>query len=297
MVSKEMQNVIKILNESQASVEKERIKETRTNIERALSFKVPKDVKCERVEVRGVPAEWITTPDVEKNHVILYLHGGGYVCGSINTHRDLVARISRVSNARILIINYRLAPENKFPAALDDAITTYQWLIDVEGITPDNLIIAGDSAGGGLTIASLVYLRDKGIALPAAAICLSPWTDLELTGESFKTNLNFDPLITPENLTFDARLYLGDADYKNPLASPLYANLQGLPPLFIQVGTSEMIFDDSVRLAEHAKKVGVDVELDIWPDMIHAFQLFAKFAPEGRQAIDRIGFFAKKFLR
>jgi acetyl esterase/lipase len=269
----------------------------RNGLEQLASLqKLPEDVKCEPVDAGGVPAEWITTPGVVGRWVILYLHGGGYVGGSISTHRDLAARISRVSKARVLIIDYRLAPEHPFPAALEDAVAAYRWLVSTNGISPDNLIIAGDSAGGGLTVASLVKLRDEGIALPAAAICLSPWTDLGCTGESMKTKAKSDPFITPRDGEFMANLYLKGADPCNPLASPLYADLQGLPPILILVGTSEILLDDSVRLANRAKATGVDVKLDIWKDMIHVFPAFAAVAPEGRQAIERIGEFIQKFF-
>lgn len=298
MVSKEMENIIGILKEFQASTEEISVELTRSALDEMTSMvSIPKDVKCEPVDAGGVPAEWITTPGVVNDHVILYLHGGGYIAGSIKTHRDLAARISRVSKARVLIIDYRLAPEHIFPAALEDATAAYRWLISTEKITPNNLIVAGDSAGGGLTIACLLKLREMGVTLPAAAVCLSPWTDLANTGGSIKNKAKIDPFVTPEDLEFDAKQYLGEADPRNPLASPLYANLQGLPPLLIQVGGREILLDDSVRLAERAKAVGVDVKLDIWEDMIHVWQAFAAFAPESRDGINQIGEFIQKFFK
>ncbi|MFB0563609.1 MAG: alpha/beta hydrolase [Candidatus Lokiarchaeia archaeon] len=298
MVSKEMERLIKVLREYQASQTEPSVEGLRDGLNQLASMaRLPEDVKCEPVDAGGVPAEWITTPDVVSQCVILYLHGGGYVGGSISTHRDIVVRISRVSKARILIIDYRLAPEHPFPAGLEDAVAAYRWLVSTEGIKPDNLIVAGDSAGGGLTIACLVKLRDEGVALPAAAVCLSPWTDLAGTGESVKSKAEIDPFITPEGGEFMANLYLKDMDPRNPLASPLYANLQGLPPMFIQVGTSEILLDDSVRLADRAKAVGIDVKLDIWEDMIHVFAAFAGLIPEGRQAIERIGEFIQKVFK
>ncbi|MEM3594045.1 MAG: alpha/beta hydrolase [Candidatus Jordarchaeaceae archaeon] len=238
MVSKEMEILIKQLRKFQESQKEPSVEGSRNGLEQLASLqKIPKDVRCEPVNAGGVPAEWITTPGVINQHVILYLHGGGYVSGSIRTHRDLAARISRVSNSRVLIIDYRLAPENPFPAAVEDAVAAYRWLIFTERIIPNNLIIAGDSAGGGLTIATLVWLRDEEVALPAAAICLSPWLDLACTGESMKSKAKSDPFITPEACKFMAEKYLNGADPYNPLASPLYANLHGLPPIFIIVGT------------------------------------------------------------
>jgi len=169
-------------------------------------------------------------------------------------------------------------------------------LINSEGYNPKNLIIAGDSAGGGPTLATLVKLRDQGIPLPAAAICLSPWTDLASTGDSMKLKLHEDPFVSPDGLMFDARLYLGKTDPKNPLASPLYADLKGLPQFCIQVGSAEILLDDATRLAKRAREAGVEVQLDIWEDMIHVFQAFAVMAPEGTESINKIGEFIKKFF-
>ena len=295
MVSKGMERVINLLKQFQDATAEPSVKATRDGLNQLAAMgKLADDVNCIPIDVGGVPAEWITTPDVISNHVILYLHGGGYIAGSIATHRDLVGRISRAAKARILIIDYRLAPEHPFPAALDDAVKAYQWLVSNEKIDPKNIIIGGDSAGGGLAISILVKLREKGIGLPIAAFCLSPWTDLAGTGETIKTKAELDPFVTPKDGEFMAKLYLKETDPKNYLASPLYADLEGLPPLYIQVGTSEILLDDSLRLAEKAKKAGVDVELDVWEDMIHVFAAFASWAPEGQQAIEKIGKFIQK---
>jgi monoterpene epsilon-lactone hydrolase len=293
-----MENIIEMLKEFQASTKEMSVELMRSDLDEMASMvTIPEDVRCEPVDAGGVPAEWITTTGVVNNRVILYLHGGGYVAGSIKTHRDLAARISRVSKARVLIINYRLAPEHIFPAAIEDATAAYRWLISTEKITPNNLIVAGDSAGGGLTIACLLKLREMRVALPAAAICLSPWTDLANTGESLKNKAKIDPFVTPEELEFDAKQYLGDEDPRNPLASPLYANLQGLPPSLIHVGGREILLDDSVRFAERAKAAGVDVKLEIWKDMVHVWHAFAAFAPESREGIKQIGKFIQKFFK
>lgn len=297
MVSKEMENVISMLKGFQESVKDINIPTIRAGMDQlAMLGKLPKDVKCKPVIAGSVPAEWITTPNTESQKVILYLHGGGYVAGSIASYRDLVARISRLTKARILILEYRLAPEYPFPNALEDAVAAYNWLISVEKIDPNNLIIAGDSAGGGLTLATLIKLHDEEVSLPIAAVCLSPWTDLAGTGESLKTKVEVDPFISPEMFEISARNYLGTTDPKNPLASPLYADLHGLPPLLIQVGTSEVLLDDSVRFAERAKAAGVDVRLEIWKDMIHIFAIFAVFAPESRHGIEQISEFIQKFF-
>lgn len=256
-------------------------------------FPVSPDVRLEPVSADGVPAEWIAAPEATADRVIFYLHGGGYTLGSINTHREMVSRLSRAAGARALAINYRLAPEHPFPAAVEDSTAAYRWLLG-NGVNPGRMVIAGDSAGGGLTIATLVALRDAGVPLPAAAVCLSPWVDLEGLGESMRTKAAVDPMIPAEMIAEGGKAYLGGADPRTPLAAPLYADLTGLPPLLLQVGTSEVLLDDSTRLAERARAVGVDVTLEPWDDMIHVWQIFAAMLPEGQQAIDRIGEFVRK---
>ncbi len=293
-----MENVIKILLNNRAKDIEKRVEDSRKGLEDlATLVKVAKDVKIEHIDVKGMPSAWISTSETVDQYVILYLHGGGYMEGSIKTHQELASRISRVAKARVLLIEYRLAPENVFPAALEDAVSAYQWLIDNKGINPNNIIIAGDSAGGGLTLATLVKLRDTGITLPAAAVCISPWTDLAITGESVKTKAKVDPFVAYYDLYFDAYLYLGNEDPQNPLVSPLYADLKGLPPIFIQVGTAEVLLDDSVRFANRAKEVGIEVILDIWEDAPHVFQSAAALGvPESQQAIDKIGEFIQRFF-
>jgi len=256
-------------------------------------FQPGEDVRCQTVDAGGVPAEWITTPEAAAERAIYYLHGGGYVMGSINTHREMISRIARAAGARVLAIDYRLAPENPFPAAVEDCTAAYRWLLST-GADPARLVIAGDSAGGGLTVATLVALKDAGEPLPAAAVCLSPWVDLELLGESMTTKAEVDPLVQRDVGVQWTKAYLGDAHPRTPLATPLYADLTGLPPLLIQVGTEESLLDDAKRLAERAKSAGVDVALEVWDDMIHVWQFFASMLPEGQQAIDRIGEFIRK---
>jgi acetyl esterase/lipase len=253
---------------------------------------LPPDVLAEPVTVDGVPAEWVSTPDADADHVVLYVHGGAYVIGSVNTHRDLAGRISRVARARVLNVDYRLAPEHPHPAAVEDATTAYRWLLR-DGYEAADLAIAGDSAGGGLTVATLVALRDAGDPLPAAGVCLSPWVDLEGVGESMTTKAGVDPMVQKEHLVRMAKFYLGEHHPRTPLAAPLYADLSGLPPLLVQVGTAETLLDDSNRLAERARKAGVEVTLEHWEDMIHVFQVFAAFLPEAQEAIDKIGAFLR----
>jgi monoterpene epsilon-lactone hydrolase len=256
-------------------------------------FPVPPDVRREPVDAGGVPAEWIVAPGATDDRVIFYLHGGGYVIGSSNTHREMISRLSRAAGAKALAINYRLAPEHPHPAAVEDATAAYRWLL-ASGADPARIVIAGDSAGGGLTVATLVALRDAGVPLPAAAVCISPWVDLEGVGESMATKAQVDPIVQRDGLVEMAKAYLGNADPRTPLAAPLYADLTGLPPLLIHVGTSEMLLDDSTRLAERARSAGVDVVLEPWDEMIHVWHLFAAMLPEGQQAIDRVGEFIRK---
>jgi acetyl esterase/lipase len=250
------------------------------------------DVKCERLSAGGVDAEWITAPGAAADRAVLYLHGGGYVMGSINTHRDMIGRLSRAAQARVLALNYRLAPEHPFPAAVEDALAGYRYLLD-QGLQPARMAVAGDSAGGGLTLATLVAARDAGIRLPAAAVCLSPWVDFEGLGESMKTRLHVDPIASPDGTRLLAQAYLAGKDPRTPLAAPLYADFKGLPPLLIQVGDHETLLDDSNRVAARARAAGVKVTLEVWPEMIHVWQLFATFLPEAQEAIEVIG----KFIR
>jgi acetyl esterase/lipase len=202
----------------------------------------------------------------------------------------MTGRLSKAAGSRVLSLNYRMAPEHPFPAAVDDAVAAYKWLLD-QGIKPTNIAIAGDSAVGGLALATLVAIRDAGHPVPAAGVGISPWVDMEGTGETMTTRAAVDPVVQKEGLLGMAKLYLGDADPKNPLAAPLHANLAGLPPLLIQVGDHETLLDDSNRIAERARKAGVDVTLKVWDEMPHVWHLFAPILPEGQQAIDEIGAF------
>ncbi len=252
-------------------------------------------VKRTAVSAGGVEAEWLDAPGARADRVVLYLHGGGYVLGSVNSHRDMIARLSAAASVRALGLNYRLAPESPFPAAVDDAVAAYRWLLE-QGIAPGRVAIAGDSAGGGLTAATLLAIRDRALPRPAAGVLLSPWVDLEGTGESMNGGVADDPMVRKELVAAMAPPYLAGADPKTPLASPLHADLRGLPPLLIQVGRREVLLDDSLRLAQKAQRAGVDVTLEVWPGMIHVWQIFASELEEGRDAIERIGVFVKKHL-
>lgn len=288
MASPELQTVVQMLR-SQPLLELPTLADLRAGFEQmALAFPVAADVKRTAVTAGSVPAEWIAAPGARDDRVVLYLHGGGYVIGSINTHREMTSRLSRAAAARCLLIDYRLAPENPFPAAVDDATAAYRWLV-AQGIEPRRIVVAGDSAGGGLTVATLLSLRDAKVPLPAAGVCLSPWVDLEGIGESMTTKAALDPMVQKDGLVKMAAAYLGAASPRTPLAAPLYADLSGLPPLLILVGSAETLLDDAVRLADRAKKAGVDATLEVAEDMIHVWQLFAAMLPEGRESIERIG--------
>jgi len=266
--------------------------EKKRNELEALSrkFKPTINLQCITVVANSVLAEWVVPPGVFTERVIFYLHGGAYNRGSINSHRTLVANIANAGQSRALIIDYRLAPEEQFPAAVEDAMTAYRWLI-ANNIAPDQIVVAGDSAGGGLALALLVALRDSGEPLPAAAVCLSPWTDLAAAGESWSTKAKAELVLDPGEVLKSAKLYLGNADPRTPLASPLYADLGGLPPLLIHVGTDEILLSDSTRLAVQAKAAGVNVTLEVWEGMMHVWHFVAGILPEGRQAIEGIGEF------
>ncbi len=272
------------------------VQEQRIALEGFARFSfLPRKTRVEPLFVGGVAAEWISVGSIYEECAILYLHGGAYNIGSLNTHRDLAARISKASNVATLLIAYRLAPEYAHPAAVDDVVMAYHWLID-RGYRPQNIIIAGESSGGGLAVASLVSLRDLGAPLPAAVVCLSPWTDLKMTGESLKTKVNADPFLTTEWLQFMAGHYVADCESRDPLISPIYADLHTLPPMLIQVGSDEILLSDSIRLAERASESGIDTTIDIWPDMWHVWHFFAGQVPEGYQAVRDVGKFINKHL-
>lgn len=254
----------------------------------ALQQPLPTDVIINPIVIGDMHAEWVCTAPLIPQQIVLWLHGGGFFAGSCRTHRDLAARIARASGARLLLPDYRLAPEHPFPAALDDAMNAYAWLRR-QGIAPEQIIIGGDSAGGGLTLALLLRLRDTGQALPAGAALLSPWLDLALTGATLTSHATRDPLCSAEGLQLAAHLYLGSANPRDPNASPLYGQLAGLPPLFIQVGGDEILLDDSQRLACSAQEADVPVVLEIWDGMWHVWHGWAAELPEARQAIERLG--------
>jgi monoterpene epsilon-lactone hydrolase len=293
MASKELQAIIDVFR-SRPVLGEFSIEELRAQMEAdSTQFPLAPDVRCQPVAAGGVPAEWVTTPESVEERVIYYLHGGGYVAGSITTHREMASRLARAAKARVLLIDYQLAPEHPFPAAVEDAVAGYRWLLS-SGVKPTRVAIAGESAGGGLSVATLVALRDALEPLPAAAVAVSPWVDMQAVGESMVSRAAVDPLLQRDMLLEMARNYLGNAEPRTPLASPIHADLAGLPPLLIQVGTAEVLYDDATRLTERAESAGVEVVLEPWEDMIHMWPAFAAMLPEGQQAIDRIGEFVQK---
>jgi acetyl esterase/lipase len=292
MASEEINRVRDLLAAFPAMKDKS-IQEVRAQMEEWVgSFPLPEGVSVEAVDAGGVPGEWVRVPGARDDAVFLYLHGGGYVLGSPATGRHLAAAFSEATAASILSLDYRLAPEHPFPAAVDDGAAGYRWLVN-QGIPPERIAVGGDSAGGGLTVSTLLALRDAGDPLPAAGICISPWADLTCSADSYKTKSGADPIITHEDILWMASLYLGDQDPKTPLISPVFADHKGLPPLLIQVGSEEMLLDDSVELDRRAREAGVDSTLEVWDDMIHVWHLFFQMLKEGRDAISRIGEYFK----
>ena len=273
------------------------VEESREGFERlAAQMGVGTNTTIREVDANGVPGELVTAEGSSDDTVTLYLHGGGYVIGSPRTHRELARRLSVETGGTVLVIDYRLAPENPFPAAVEDAVSSYRWLLE-HGHDPAALSIAGDSAGGGLTVATLVSLKDQGIPLPSCGVALSPWVDMEGIGESMSSRAGVDPMVQRNGLVSMAQTYLNGADPKSPLAAPIYADLSELPPLLIQVGMRETLYDDAVRLACHSAKAGLTVTFEPWDEMIHVWHLFAPLLDEGQQAIERIGAFIKDSTR
>lgn len=245
------------------------------------------------VLMNGVPAEQVGAPSAEKDRAVLYLHGGGYAFGSPRSHRDLADHLSDAARAQVYTLDYRLAPEHPFPAAVDDATMAYRWLL-AQGYKPGRIAISGDSAGGGLCFATLLSLKNQGLPMPACAALLSPWVDLENSGETMLSKDAEDPIVHKPMVDQLARMYLPDGSLREPLASPLYGDLRGLPPLLIQAGSRETLLDDSRRIAERARSQGVEVQLDIWQGQIHVWQIFASRLDEGVEAIAKLGDFIRR---
>jgi epsilon-lactone hydrolase len=266
------------------------VKERRNMEIVAKMFRLSASLQVSAVTANGVPAEWIAPVGLATERVAFYVHGGGFYSGSLAGARSVAGNIALTGKARVLTIDYRLAPEHPFPAALDDTRTAYEWLL-ASGVSPDAIVLVGDSAGGTLVLALLVQLRDQGKPLPRGAVCLSPATDLTLSGPTWTLNARNDLLLDSEKIRAAIDLYLHGTDPRIPLASPLFADLSALPPLLILVGSDERLLSDASRLAAKAQAAGVTVTLEVWDRMQHGWHITAAFLPEGRQAIARIGEF------
>jgi epsilon-lactone hydrolase len=257
-----------------------------------LIGRAPKTVKVEKIDIDGIQAEWLTPLDANHEQVILYFHGGGYVTGSIETYRMMCGLLANYTGVKVLIPNYRLAPENPYPAALDDALKVYRWLL-AQGYSSANIIVAGDSAGGGLSLATVLALRDKNESPPAAVVCLSPWADLTLKNETHTTKAKAEAVLRTDVLREWALCYTDDTNLDNSLVSPIYADFHGFPPLLIQVGSDEILLGDSILLVERAKADGAQVELKIWDGMFHVWHVLGDLIPESKMAFEEIGQFVR----
>jgi acetyl esterase/lipase len=255
---------------------------------------IPKKIKFKRFRAGNVESEWVDSSDTDNHKILFHLFGGGYIMGNLDSRRWIASLYVKNTNLRCLNVGYRLAPEHAYPAALDDSIITYKWLIAHEFV-PEDIIICGESAGGGLTLATLLKIRELGLAMPAAAVMISPWVDLEGSGESLRTNYKYEPIIA-EFSKLMAILYARKNSKKNPYISPIYANLEGLPPLLFQAGGIEVIRDEVVSCAEQAKNSGVDVTLEVYENMTHVFQRFGDKLEESVDAWNKIGKFVEKHI-
>ena len=287
---------IKIATNRLIGLEEKSMDERRSMLDSAARkwSKLPENCRVEPFQVEGMYAEWIMNNRSLADKVILYLHGGAYEYCSANTHRSLAARIMNEAGIRVLLPEYRLAPEHPFPAAIEDTVRIYRWLLN-QGYSSENIIFAGDSSGGGLSVATTLLLRDQNEPLPAAVVCLSPWVDLTSSGESYKKNRDSDPYLKYDGVKEAAKLYAGDEPLNHRLISPVFDDFSGFPPLFIQVGSSEILLSDAEMLAQQAKRAGVQVSLKIWEGMWHVWQISWRL-PEAKQAISEIGTFVKKIF-
>jgi len=288
MHPKGIQAVRQILASSSAQ-EGQSVEQMRAGLDAMASvFPLAKDMIVEKLTVEGRDAEWLSVPNSNPNRTILYLHGGAFIAGNIDSHRPLATELAREASARVLLIDYRLAPEYPFPQGINDCVQSYRWLL-AQGVAPENLAIVGDSAGGGLALSTLIELRDAKLPLPATAALISPWTDLSLSSPTHASKADIDPISSKGALEVITSLYLGDTPATHPLASPIFADLTGLPPLLIQVGTDEILLGDSQIIADRAGQQGVSAELEVWSEMVHVWHAFFPMLPEARQALEGIG--------
>lgn len=261
-----------------------------------LVLPVPKEAEIFEVHAGEVPCEWVICGDkLHQNRVFIYLHGGGYFFGSPRSHRTLTWRISQAGHMKVLAVDYRQPPDWEYPAPIFDVVRVYRWLLE-KGYEPHNLFIGGDSAGGNLTLVSLLKFRELGLPMPAGAVCISPWADLTASGESLHHNEKNEPMIPVNMLRFLSRIYAGEHAAENPLLSPVFGDFSGFPPLLVQVGSTEILLSDAQRVAEAARRANVPVQLSIYPEMMHVFQAAAYYIPEGKEAVREIGRFIHKHV-
>lgn len=257
---------------------------------------LPETIQVETVEADGIQAEWLTPHNANPAHVILFFHGGGYVTGSIADHRMMCGLLAEAANTKVLVPEYRLAPEHPFPAAVDDALKVYHWLLK-QGFSSEKIILAGDSAGGGLSLAAALALKEKGESLPAAILCLSPWADLTLKGDSHTTRAKAEVILKTETLREWSLCYTDEANLSNPLVSPVFGDFRGFPPIFIQVGSDEVLLNDALMVTEKARSAGVDVTLKVWDGMWHVWQALGNLLPENKKTFEEIARFVKSIYR
>jgi len=292
-----MKKLFNDVGETQPDVDSFRIKIKSTE---KFSKSLAKNISVQTVKINGVNCEWISNgndnDNNENQNILVYLHGGGYVIGGPDSHRDVAWRIADKCSCKLLLVDYRLAPEHPFPAAIDDATSCYQGLLD-SGFQPENIAFAGDSAGGGLTAATLLNLKHLELPQPKCAVLMSPWLDLSAEGPSIPINESADPMLTLKALNTMAKHYLGEQDSKTPLASPVFADLSGLAPLLVHVGSTEILLSDSERFCSSIRGYQGEVSLVIWPKMPHVFQMFASFIPEAKQSIAQISAFISLQLK
>lgn len=290
----EAQKVLDIINKN-ISLSQGNIFQLRKDFENLyLKFSSNQKLTVKKQEIKSIDAYKIQAEKVNDDNIILFFHGGGFTIGSTHDHLDLCGKLSSSSGSSVLSIDYRLAPENKFPAALEDCVISYLWLLK-QGINPSNIVLAGISAGGTLVLSTLLCLKDKNIELPAGAVCMSPAVDMLFQGHSIITNRGKDWL-TQKRLDNLKKVYFKGKDIQNPFVSPLYGDLYGLPPLLIQVGSHELLLDDIIKFHKKAKDSEVEINLELWKDMFHCFQIFSSHIDEGQNAIENAGEYIKKIL-
>ena len=292
MANPQVQQIYQMLAASPVADATQTIEEMRRNYDAFTSMYPPlPGIDRESAPTGGVPAEWLRPAGADPDRAVLFVHGGGFMFGSLASHRDPASRIAKAANAAVLSIEYRLAPEHAVPAAVEDAVHAFRWLVDEAGFAPEKIGISGESAGGGLALATALALRDAGHPLPGAIALMSPWVDMVC--DSASLDANDDPVMVPAIVRMMAQAYLRGQDPKTPLASPLHADLRGLPRLLVQVGAAEKLHDEGKQLADRAREAGVDVEFEAWEDMFHAWHLFAIMLEDGQRALDRVGAFLR----